>query len=167
MRRTSTPAANSSSSKTAESGLEPLAEHMGRSEPEIPSIRYPLAHEAQIRDDEARELAAADSPAQKLPRTRGVDESADPWGEAMIALARYRAGSAAHALASAPADTEPRTGFFEQRYERREAAAAVLDALARLDPAIRHDRETQERVLEEIGLGRASHSQDRSPGFEL
>ncbi len=57
--------------------LEPLVERGSRSEPDIPSIRYPLAHEAQIAQVHVRELDQGREPERihQRPDTQTVERS--------------------------------------------------------------------------------------------
>jgi hypothetical protein len=67
------------------------------------------------------------------PQPDGADKARPAWEHAAGAIEQYRADyqvAADEPLLLGPA---PPAGAFQQRYERRQAAAAVLEALDRLD----------------------------------
>jgi ATP-dependent exoDNAse (exonuclease V) alpha subunit len=87
----------------AEDRLRTLAERMSRTEPEIPSIRTPLAHEQHIRDHPERAVGAtADAPAIGLAeRNDEVDRSMQSAHE-ILAKEAPTAPSGAQDLDGAP-----------------------------------------------------------------
>jgi conjugative relaxase-like TrwC/TraI family protein len=129
-----------------------LAAAMSRDEPEIPSIDVPVAHEARIRDHTARERASdrvaaefsqprdhnhglarrSNDPAVLAilgPEPARTGDRTDAWQQAVDAVYEYRTKyeiSADDPLLLGPA---PAAGEFQQRLDRREAAAKVLAAL--------------------------------------
>ncbi len=153
-----------------EDPLLTLAQRMSQSEPDVPSIRTPLAHENEIEEQLARELAdrppvidnhrQLDQPEGSIemsdkdgqdPRERGsasaspgviavlgprphtADPSLAAWELAANAIQQYR--TAYNIAPDEPVllGPTPAAGEFQQRYDRRQAAAAVLDALDKLE----------------------------------
>jgi hypothetical protein len=88
--------------------IEPLAEHVARAEPEIPSIRYPLAHEAHIAREHAREHDRKGEEHERAERQvqseRDARESRQeqPGPRPLAALGSHRLG----ALRPPPTDPE-------------------------------------------------------------
>jgi hypothetical protein len=133
-----------------------LADHVGRSEPEIPSIDTPLAHASWVSHQQAHERSAGGprapdeheqprrQPAGREPEAEGWvaalgppptanDPALGAWERAADTVRRYRreyhiAPDQPTALGPAPPP-----GAFQQRLDHRHAADSVRDALAQLD----------------------------------
>jgi conjugative relaxase-like TrwC/TraI family protein len=181
-----------------EDRLLALAEHTGRSEPDLPSIRTPLAHETQIEDQHARELnhdpgresldlepatsieASQDNgrhdqterpPAPDRvtavlgPPPAPTDPNMSVWEHAVNAIHEYRAKYDVGPDEPVLLGPAPAAGAFGQRYDRRQAAATVLDALDQLDRPGFH-RSTVSSRLEGLDLHERELSHQPDVGWE-
>jgi conjugative relaxase-like TrwC/TraI family protein len=95
-----------------------LAERMGRTEPEMPSIALPLAHEQRVEAEHARETR---------PRPSPPPEEDQPKRSAMrdeIAELRAERDRIAAALATYPADVEREIARLEEQAGQARGAAA-------------------------------------------
>ncbi|MGI8429071.1 MAG: AAA family ATPase, partial [Solirubrobacteraceae bacterium] len=163
--------------------LQALAEQIGRSEPEVPSIHTPLAHEhavtkqqetamppmrehhpASERDPNPPDLGRDRRPGEHLtavlgPQPEPGHPSREAWDRGSSAIERYR--SRYDIDDPAALGPEPPAGEFQQRQDRRDAAGEVLDAL---------DRPVQQRGEERIrsipGLAHEQSERDRTIGWE-
>ncbi len=150
---------------TAQDQLSALAQRMSRTEPDVPSIHTPLAHEQTITTaaDHARRQATQDSD----PR-RGADRVSDPqsayvtavlgqrpdattpgrhaWDQAAEALQSYRDRYQIDPDEQTALGAEPRAGNFKQRHQRNQAARQVLNARR----ALGHDQ-PEHGPLSELG----------------
>jgi conjugative relaxase-like TrwC/TraI family protein len=175
-----------------------LAEHMGRSEPDLPSIRTPLAHETEIEDQHARELDHApgqDSldlrPAASIdassrngrrdwaerppvpdrvtavlgPPPGPTDPNLSLWEHAVNAIQEYRTKYDIAPDEPVLLGPVPAAGAFQQRCDRRQAAATVLDALDQLDRPGFH-RGNAANHLEGLDLDERELSHQRDIGWE-
>ena len=167
--------------------LGQLAERMGRTEPEVPSINLPLAHEQQIPTtpdatpdprptDHAPGIATASDPAADTPepgyltavlgaRPDPASPGRDAWERGADAIERYRERYAIPADEPRPLGPQPPPGRFGQRHDRTLAAEAVTTAARQLghDPHD-HDRTaSRDAVLELLDRHRA---RDHDTGYE-
>jgi hypothetical protein len=137
-----------------------LAAHMSRTEPEIPSINIPLAHEAAITAAHratdappASPLRAVDQngpeqlqahPASILPEhlTKALGQPPDPsdperqaWNRAANAIRSYRTRYRIEDDETSALGPEPAAGEFQQRHDRKQAVEQLGDALQHVDRA--------------------------------
>ena len=158
--------------------IETLVEWMGRTEPDLPSIRTPLAHEHAITANQGDTIAleAAESQIDRSsttptrepawhavaalgPKPSEWDPDRTVWDQAAAAIDGYRARYEINDTAAL--GREPPVGAFEQRHARREAAMQALRALERLGRPVHRDGTVEERILNTPGRlrlprGRAS-----------
>jgi hypothetical protein len=175
-----------------------LAEHIGRSEPDLPSIRTPLAHETEIEDQHARELDCDPRPASIQldqaasleassgggrhdgaehppvpervaavlgPRPHSTDPNLGVWEHAASAIEQYRAKYDIALDEPVLLGPAPAAGALQHRYDRRQVAATVLDALDQLDRPGFH-RGNLNHQLESINLADRELSHQRDVGWE-
>jgi len=169
--------------------LEALAERIGRSEPEVPSIRNPLAHEhsiaahhdqATIRAAHANHATGEHRPVQPDhgqhqrpdghltavlgPRPDPGEPNREAWDHGAGAVERYRS----HYGIEGPTalGPEPPPGEFGQRMDRRRAAGKVLDALDRLGRPAPDQGPLEERIRATPGLAHEEPELDRTLGWE-
>jgi hypothetical protein len=177
----------------ADQPLDPVAEladRMGRTEPEIPSIDTPLAHEHAITtdpDEPGHYAPPGDEPAIDLgsagqtERQRAAppehlavlgEQPADShpdrqtWKTAANAIERYRMQYSIDHSDSAALGPEPAAGNFQQRHDRTHAARQVRHALERLG---RHEPQTGlagEWILELPGQVTDQREHDRTPRWD-
>jgi len=160
--------------------VQALAERMSQTEPELPSIRTPLAHEHAIDAD-------TNTPAitTRERTTGGIEPDAQPdhhllsvlgqqppdtdprrglWEQASQAIAGYRAR---YQITDPSAlGAEPPAGEFAQRYDRRQTARQVLQALDELGRPVHHDGGLEERILNTPGLTTPQPQHERTIGWE-
>jgi hypothetical protein len=161
-----------------------LARHMSRSEPELPSIYTPLAHEAHLREQQAREGGDRErqaaigavpqgilTPAQQLlrahqgrisaaeharavlgPRPQAAGANLAAWERAALTIKRYRTHYNLMPDEPTPLGPEPPPGQFQQRYDRRQAATEILEALNELGRPVGRQRPIEERTPNPPGL---------------
>jgi ABC-type dipeptide/oligopeptide/nickel transport system ATPase component len=120
--------------------LAAIAEHLGRREPQVPSIDTPLAHESSIEQDLANELVTIECDSEPRPwvATLGREPRSDSperaaWERATAAVENYRARYNIQPADQALLGPEPPPEALPQRHERRQTAAAVLEALDELE----------------------------------
>jgi conjugative relaxase-like TrwC/TraI family protein len=178
--------------------LAALAEHIGRSEPDLPSIRTPLAYETEIENQHARELnsdpveesidlrpAAGIEPSSGNrrheqteyppvpehvtavlgPRPRSGDPNLRVWEHAASTIQQYRDKYEIPSDEPVLLGSAPAVGAFQQRYDRRQAAATVLDALDQVDRPGFHRGDMRNR-LEGPDLNERELSHQRDLGWE-
>ena len=131
-----------------------LAAHLSRTEPDVPSIRVPLAHEGQITvaPDATRDLPAMgqtpDRDPAELPeesvhppeylttalgqRPSAADPARETWQHAADAVQDFRARYEIAEDDPALLGSEPPAGRFQQRHDRTHAARDVAAAVRRL-----------------------------------
>ncbi len=163
-----------------------LAEHMSREEPDLPSIATPLALEQQIVDRQQNELRArprapshADTPArdnerpvrerQRVasvlgPQPSVTDTTHAAWHDAARAIVDYRTRYEIDPGEPAPLGSEPAAGLFQQRLDRKRAAARIAQALKELGLTIDGREPTAERIL--TSADSIERDQDRGNGWE-
>jgi conjugative relaxase-like TrwC/TraI family protein len=116
-----------------------VAERLGRSEPQVPSIDTPLLHETGIEHQRSRESATSE-PAPQAKRWMGTlgprpdwDSPECPaWERATAAIERYRARYQIDPEDRELLGREPPAAKFQQGRERRQTAAIMLEALDEL-----------------------------------
>ncbi|MGI8411628.1 MAG: MobF family relaxase [Solirubrobacteraceae bacterium] len=166
--------------------LEALAEQIGRSEPEVPSIRTPLAHEHAIateheetampqmrehhatseRDPSQRDHDGEQRPGEHVtavlgPQPEPGNPNREAWDRASTAIERYR--SRYEIDDPAALGPEPPAGEFQQRLDRRQAAAEILDAL---DRPVQQRGALEEQIRNTPGLAHEEPERDRTVGWE-
>ncbi|MDQ2759870.1 MAG: relaxase domain-containing protein [Actinomycetota bacterium] len=176
-------------SESPESGrdqLQALAGQIGRSEPEVPSIHTPLAHEHAIateheetampptreqhaiseRDpgqpDHCRDQRPGEHVTAVLgPQPEPGNPNREAWDRASTAIERYR--SRYEIDDPAALGREPPPGEFGQRWARREAAAEILGTL---DRPVQQRGELEEQIRGGAGLTHEEPERDRTVGWE-
>ena len=137
-----------------EDSIVALAAHLSRTEPDVPSIHVPLAHEEQITvaPDATRDLPAtgqtpdrdpAGLPEESVqspeyltaalgPRPTAPDPARKTWQQAADAVQDYRARYEIPEDEPAALGPEPPAGRFQQRHDRTRAAQRVGAAVRQL-----------------------------------
>lgn len=162
-----------------EEGVEPLAqlaEHLGRAEPDLPSIATPLAHEREIEErqtaDQERTGRDGEDERREPPRHLAglgprpeAPERAAGWDRAATAIEAYRAAYGIDPAEESALGPEPAAGAFQQRRDRELAADEVLEALAELGRPVSRVGPLEERLRGVPGLVPEAES-ERSMGWE-
>ena len=167
--------------------LAQLAERMSRTEPEVPSISLPLAHEQRLTTtpdaapdprsaDQTPAIDRASDPTDHAPdpphltvvlgeRPDPTDPAREIWQHGADAIERYRERYAIPADEPRPLGPEPPAGRFGQRHDRTLAAETVTTAVRQLgrDPHD-HDR-TASRGAELDALDR-HRAREHDTGYE-
>lgn len=154
--------------------LPALTERLGRTEPQVPSIDTPLAHEAVIDQDISRETDSPERAPRRKPwiATLGSEPDSDSperpaWERATAAIEQYRARYDIDPDDAALLGPQPPAGSFQQAHERRQATATVLEALDELeiDRRKRPPIEERSRRLPELAI--ENRDLKTSYGWEL
>ena len=133
---------------------------MQRSEPDLPAIDTPLAHETRILEQHVQDREPASisrretnlprSPSHHViailgPRPDATDPKLSAWEQAVDAVDQYRADYNIDPDDRVLLGPEPVAGAFQQRHDRRQAAATVLDVLNQLERPGVHRGPVRER----------------------
>jgi hypothetical protein len=160
-----------------------LSEAMSRTEPEVPSIQTPLAHEAAITAqqpdtaslDTGESHSIGDGGQQRTTEAEQAVKVLGPaphaghpdravWDQAACAIETYR--TRCQITDPAALGPEPPAGDFQQRHDRDEAATRVLEALDQLDRPAHCEGTIEERILKTPGLSHREPDHDRAHGWE-
>ena len=129
-----------SGDETREDTLAALAERMGRSQPDVPSIHLPLAHETDISHDvnsathpTTRGTSTANDPEQRVTQALGPRPAEDDprrvtWDAGADQITGYRERYGIPEDDPRPLGPEPPIGCFTQRDEHRRVTATLDDA---------------------------------------
>ena len=131
-----------------------LADRLGRTEPDLPSIATPLEHEQRTQRElanDASDATGAVGTSVLGPRPAG-DRRAATWDAAAETIETYRERYGIDPNEPGPLGPEPPPGNFRQRLDRRQVMARLADALADLD----HPNEGREL----LALDRTDHERD-------
>jgi hypothetical protein len=147
-----------------------LAERMGQTEPDLPSIHTPLAHEHTITNSENTTRQRSSEPEEGRDSTLNRPERRDPpayltaalgpppattgpdqarWQHAAAAIEHYRdryniADDDPRALGS-----EPPAGHFQQRHDRNQVAQSLNHARTHLNPPQHEPTASQDRDIDD------------------
>jgi conjugative relaxase-like TrwC/TraI family protein len=158
--------------------LQQLAQQMSRTEPDLPSIRTPLAHEHQIREQEHdaarhdqvqapdpadRPLGVVEAAPKYIDRVLGSrpdhPQRAHAWERAAASIEDYRTAYDIDGSEPTALGPQPAAGAFRQRHDRKLAAGEVLDALDELGRPVDGFRPVKARMREVPGLAREKETQ--------
>lgn len=177
-------------SLTTEERPEPIAQlatRMSRTEPEVPSISTPLAHEDTITRQHSHEdrPAGRDQPDHRLhePHPPSPPEhtvavlgsqpgpqhpNRQTWDHAAAVIERYRTRYDIPAEETTALGPKPPAGHFRQRHDQNQAASQIIDTRQQLNPREHKARPSERQIRDIPGLIRnePEHQPDRTPGWE-
>jgi conjugative relaxase-like TrwC/TraI family protein len=146
---------------TAESELQPisrLAELLSRTDPDLPSIATPLAHEQQVERQPDQPDHEAQRPWLSVLGDRPAEEpQRELWDQAANLIQAYRDRHGIGPEEPSPLGPQPAAGSFSHRLDRRQTAAQLTQTLRDLDRT-----DEARRLLEPARLER-----DDDLGWEL